>query len=160
MYTLWLLKMCRCDLNVHWTKSKSNYAKEKCRDKYMSKVRPVSIIFWAVTLLCLINYISHWLFKSVHPLWHLCEWALRHRALNTNRTFRKKMMNIILFVFFWHLSHHLSNQVKDNYLHVFVVRFCFSICLHNVLCGKYDRFFWSQGLKSQGLWGFEFICTP
>lgn len=52
----------------------------------------VRIILWAVTSLCLINHISHWLFKSVHPSWHLNEhW---NRALNTNHTFLEKLWRL------------------------------------------------------------------
>lgn len=51
--TLWMVNPQRCE-NVIWMSThrpSTKCTRSKCRDKYMSKLRPFRIILWAVTLL-------------------------------------------------------------------------------------------------------------
>lgn len=111
---LWMLNSNNANnvqMWLEWSPSQTVY---RCIDECLSKQRLVRIILWAVTLLCLIHYILHWLFKSVHPLW-LCEWALRHRAVNTNHTFLKNSEYhfVCILLTYWHLSDHVY-QIRSK----------------------------------------------
>lgn len=60
----------------------------------------VRTILRAVTLLCLLNHISHWLFKSAQPP---CEWAAKHSCeyqshhLSKKKTRQKKLQPLLRF---------------------------------------------------------------
>lgn len=59
----------------------------------------VRTILRAVTLLCLVNHISHWLFKSVQPP---CEWAPKHSCEYQSHHLKKKPKKLQPLLRFWH----------------------------------------------------------